>query len=59
MPQTHTFPIGTTAHTHTHVRQPSYGTHTPGPPPVVTVGELHVHAVAAEEGLAVQGDVHV
>lgn len=27
--------------------------------PVVAVGELHVHAVAAQEGLAVQGDVHV
>lgn len=28
-------------------------------PPVIAVGELHVHAVAAEEGLAVQRDVHV
>lgn len=27
--------------------------------PVVTVGELHVHAVATQEGLAVQGDVDV
>lgn len=27
--------------------------------PVITVGELHVHAVAAQESLAVQGDVHV
>lgn len=29
------------------------------PLPVITVGELHVHAVAAQEGLAVKGDVHV
>ena len=28
-------------------------------PPVVAVGELHVHTVAAQEGLAVQWDVHV
>lgn len=27
--------------------------------PVITVGELHVHAVAAQESLTVQGDVHV
>lgn len=48
-------------HTHAHAgeTQPCHGTHAPGPPPVVTVGELHVHAVAAQEGLAVQGDVHV
>lgn len=47
-------------HTHTQVRpSPGHGTHTRGPPPVVTVGEPHVHAVAAQEGLAVQGDVHV
>lgn len=26
---------------------------------VITVGELHVHAVAAQESLTVQGDVHV
>jgi len=35
-------------------------THTPRQaPPVVAVGELHVHTVAAQEGLAVQWDVHV
>lgn len=42
-------------HNHTRVR-----THTPRrAPPVVAVGELHVHTVAAQEGLAVQWDVHV
>lgn len=40
-------------HTSTH------NTSSPGPLPVITVGKLHVHAVAAQEGLAVQGDVHV
>jgi hypothetical protein len=33
--------------------------HTLEPLPVVAVGELHVHAVTAQQGLAVQGDVHV
>lgn len=33
--------------------------HIPRATPVITVGELHVHAVAAQESLAVQGDVHV
>lgn len=33
--------------------------HSPNASPVVTVGELHVHAVAAQESLTVQGDVHV
>lgn len=31
----------------------------PRPLPVVTVGEFHVHTVAAQEGLAVQRDLHV
>lgn len=44
---------------HTHTQSPAHGAHTSWPPPVVTVGELHVHAVAAQEGLAIQGDVHV
>lgn len=31
----------------------------PRPLPLITVGELHVHTVAAQEGLAVQRDLHV
>lgn len=27
--------------------------------PVITVGKFHVHAVATQEGLAVQGDIDV
>lgn len=27
--------------------------------PIIAVGELHVHAMAAQESLAIQGDVHV
>lgn len=27
--------------------------------PVITVGKLHVHAMATQEGLAVQGDIDV
>lgn len=27
--------------------------------PVITVGEFHVHAMATQEGLAVQGDINV
>lgn len=44
-------------HRHNHRRM---RTHAPRrAPPVVAVGELHVHTVAAQEGLAVQWDVHV
>ena len=39
-------------------RHTGHGTPSPALP-VVAVGELHVHAVAAQEGLAVQRDVHV
>lgn len=27
--------------------------------PVITVGKFHVHAMATQEGLAVQGDIDV
>lgn len=47
MPQTHT-----DTHKHNYCLPPR-------PLPVIAVGELHVHTVAAQEGLAVQGDVHV